>query len=192
MPSLQDEKAAIRKTALARRKGLDRVVREDGARALRRHADALANLCGKGALAGYWPYASEIDPRPLMFDLAKRGFPLALPVSQPAGMIFRLWRKDAKLVDAGFGTQGPGPEAEAVKPSLLLVPLAAFDRSGNRIGWGKGHYDRAIAMLAPVRTIGLAFGLQEVPAVPAEAHDQRLEAVLTQSEWIDCRAASGA
>ena len=76
----------------------------------------------------------------------------------------------------------PGPQAAELRPQVLLMPLAAFDGRGNRIGYGKGHYDRAIAALekvSPVVCIGLAFDVQEVGEVPAEAHDRRLDALLT-------------
>ena len=66
----------------------------------------------------------------------------------------------------------------------MLVPLAAFDRKGSRIGYGKGYYDGAIERLVALgrrpRTLGLAFSRQEVPSIPIEPHDQRLDAVLTE------------
>ena len=74
--------------------------------------------------------------------------------------------------------------ADVVRPAILLVPLAAFDRRGNRIGWGKGHYDRVIERLLadgePLMTIGLAFSLQEVDEVPAETHDRPLDLIVTE------------
>ena len=67
----------------------------------------------------------------------------------------------------------------------MLVPLAAFDRRGHRIGYGAGHYDRAIAKLHDKgmrpRLIGVAFDCQEVPLVPDEWHDVMLSDVLTES-----------
>jgi 5-formyltetrahydrofolate cyclo-ligase len=69
-------------------------------------------------------------------------------------------------------------------PAVMLVPLSAFDGRGHRIGYGAGHYDRAIARLidkgvAP-RLIGLGFSCQEVDSVPAEPHDRPLDAILTE------------
>jgi 5-formyltetrahydrofolate cyclo-ligase len=70
-------------------------------------------------------------------------------------------------------------------PTLMLVPLAAFDRRGHRIGYGAGHYDRAIARLhakgLKPALIGIAFDCQEVGTVPNEPHDVRLDAILTES-----------
>jgi 5-formyltetrahydrofolate cyclo-ligase len=71
-----------------------------------------------------------------------------------------------------------------VFPRALLVPLAAFDRSGTRLGYGKGHFDRSIAALSDkhsVLTIGLAYSIQEIDAVPAEDHDQPLDLIVTET-----------
>ena len=86
----------------------------------------------------------------------------------------------------------PRAEAEAaeVAPDILLVPLAAFDRAGHRIGYGAGYYDMTIAALRagkPVNAIGLAFAAQEIPHVPATERDARLDLVLTERETIDYR-----
>jgi 5-formyltetrahydrofolate cyclo-ligase len=70
---------------------------------------------------------------------------------------------------------------------VLLVPLAAFDRRGSRLGYGKGHFDRAIVALSemhPVMAIGLAYAAQQVPSVPAEPHDRRLDLIVTESTVI--------
>ena len=89
------------------------------------------------------------------------------------------------IFDMGFGTAGPGPEAEVLDPTLMLVPLAAFDARGHRIGYGGGYYDRAIERLhgkgiAP-RLTGIAFDCQEVELVPDEGHDVQLHAILSES-----------
>jgi 5-formyltetrahydrofolate cyclo-ligase len=78
-----------------------------------------------------------------------------------------------------------------VVPDVLLVPLAAFDALGHRIGYGAGHYDRSLAQLRakkPVLAVGLAFSVQEIPAVPAAAHDARLDLVLTEQDLMDFRS----
>ena len=84
----------------------------------------------------------------------------------------------------------PAAHLPACHPDVLFIPLAAFDRRGYRIGYGAGHYDRALASLKakkPVLAIGIAYATQEVPEVPAEPHDQRLDFVLTEREAISCR-----
>jgi 5-formyltetrahydrofolate cyclo-ligase len=84
------------------------------------------------------------------------------------------------------------PEAHEVAPDILLVPLLAFDRNGNRIGYGAGYYDMTIAKfraVKPVLAVGIAYAAQEIPAVPVTPRDARLDLVLTEAETIDFRGA---
>ncbi len=178
-------KADLRRAALARRDALAGEVRAAAAERLADLVEGLTLPAG-AIVSGYWPIRSELDPRPAMARLAARGHALALPVILPDGetMIFRRWRDGDALVSAGFGLSEPGPGAEEVEPQVMLVPLAAFDRRGERIGYGKGYYDRAIARLTakgPRFEIGVAFATQEVARVPAEPHDRRLRLILTEA-----------
>ncbi len=137
-------------------------------------------------ISGFWPIRSEIDARPLMAALQQRGARLCLPVVvDKYTIIFRELVRGAPLVKAGFGTVGPGPEAGILNPSTLLVPLAAFDLKGGRLGYGAGHYDRAIDKLMETgitpRLIGVAFDIQRVDRVFTEPHDQNLDAIITES-----------
>jgi len=140
-----------------------------------------------GVVSAYWPIRSEIDPLPLLQALAAAGFATSLPVVAHPTLIFRLWRPGDPLVDAGFGTRGPGAEAPECSPSLALVPCLAFDRSGGRLGYGAGHFDRALERLraaGPVQAVALAFAAQEVASAFSEAHDQPLDAIVTERELI--------
>lgn len=114
------------------------------------------------------------------------GMRLCLPVIlDRETIVFRDFARDAQLVKTGFGTAGPDENAAVLEPDILLVPLSAFDGTGQRIGYGAGHYDRAIARLHAKGLnpllIGIAFDCQEVPSVPAQEHDVALDAVLTES-----------
>jgi 5-formyltetrahydrofolate cyclo-ligase len=137
-------------------------------------------------ISAFLPIRSEADLRPLMARLKARGARLCLPVVlDRETIVFRELVSGTPLVDTGFGTVGPGEDAAVLDPDLLLVPLSAFDSKGNRIGYGAGHYDRAIDRLRKKgrhpRLIGIAFDCQEVASVPAEAHDVGLDAILTES-----------
>jgi 5-formyltetrahydrofolate cyclo-ligase len=185
---MTETKAAIRKRILAKRNAASPEWRAMASRDIARHALALAAAGPGGPVAGYWPYKSEADPRPLMELLRAYGRPLALPVIQHPNVVFRRWIEGVDLVDAGFGTLGPDPTADEVTPAVLLVPLAAFDAAGNRIGWGQGHYDRVIARLAAageLLTIGVAFSFQQADSVPSEPHDRPLDAVVTELGVMD-------
>jgi 5-formyltetrahydrofolate cyclo-ligase len=145
-------------------------------------------------VAGYWPIRSEVDPRPLMRAVAALGFPLALPVFDKESMLFQRFAFGDPLLPAPFGTSKPHPSATEVLPGILLVPLAAFDSSGGRLGWGKGHYDRAISRLREgpglMLALGIAFSFQELERLPLEPYDQPLDCVVTETGLIDAHRQS--
>lgn len=176
-------KAAVRREALARRAAMEPTRRIEASLALADFMDAL-DLAPGAVVAGFWPIRDEIDPRPLLDLLRSRGHRLCLPVVAEPHLIFRSFDRETTFEPAGFGTMAPGPDAAELRPDILLMPLAAFDRAGNRAGYGKGHYDTAIAALGkdgPLTCIGLAFQVQEVDHVPTEPHDKRLDGILTEA-----------
>lgn len=185
MTSLKDLKKELRLQALARRDALDPQWRIEASLGMADAADAIG--VGPGEIvSGFWPIRSEADTRPLLFSLREQDARLCLPVViDRTTIIFRELVRGAAMIDTGFRTLGPAEDAEVLEPSLMLVPLAAFDRRGHRIGYGAGHYDRAIARQHAAgrkpRLIGIAFDCQEVPLVPDEPHDVVLDAVLTES-----------
>lgn len=137
-------------------------------------------------VAGYWPLAGEIDPRPLMNWFAARGHPVCLPVVQGEArpLMFRAWATGDPLDRQSLGVMEPNDDQPECVPELVLVPLLACDRSGNRLGFGKGFYDYTLAGLratGSVRAVGLAFDCQLVATIPAQRHDQALDGVVTQS-----------
>lgn len=180
------DKKAIRLEALSRRDSLTQAVRSVIAQKIVNYIDALAAQISGNIIAGFCPIRSEIDPRPLMYALKNKGYSLALPtIIDKEEMIFRTFNDEADLIEMGFGTRGPSANCSVVEPSTLLVPLAAFDNCGNRIGYGAGYYDRAIAkMIARGNKpdlIGLGFDCQQVQSIPVEPHDQPLAMMLTES-----------
>ena len=134
-------------------------------------------------VSGYLPIGSEIDPRPLMEKLAKAGAKLALPRIDAGEMSFRLWQPGDALEDRPFGLSEPSEDAVRVQPTLMLVPLLGFDGAGTRIGYGKGHYDRAISDIRKdgrVFTCGLGFHAQMMDNLPVENHDEPLDWAVTE------------
>lgn len=183
-------KAELRKAAAARRAQLPPHQAAEAALAVRDRVLG-ANLVPEGALvSGFWPIHDEFDPRPLMEALAARGHRLCLPVVVAKGrpLAFRVWAPGDPLEHAGFGLSVPRWDAPPAVPDFLLVPLLAFDRRLYRLGYGGGYFDRTIETLRAhspaVRAVGVGFAAQEVPEVPALAHDQRLDCIVTERELI--------
>jgi 5-formyltetrahydrofolate cyclo-ligase len=186
IPRSTVQKQDLRATLRRRRNSVSAQVREEAALALVRHAGDLGALVGSGTLSAFWPLPDEIDVRPLMVALHDLGIRIALPVVARPVLVFRSWQPADPLVPAGFGLSEPAPSAPEVRPSAMLVPLLGFDRRGHRLGYGQGHYDRAITACEPRLTIGVAFACQEVAVVPIEPHDQPVHRVLTERGLVDC------
>lgn len=151
------------------------------------HAALLTHGADKGPISAYWPIRSEVDPLPLLAMLAGAGMATSLPVVTHPTLSFRLWRPGDPVVDAGFGTSGPSAHGRECAPAIVLVPCLAFDRGGGRLGYGAGHFDRALERLranAPTRVVALAFAAQQVESTFGEAHDQPLDAIVTERELI--------
>ncbi|HEX2554164.1 MAG TPA: 5-formyltetrahydrofolate cyclo-ligase [Microvirga sp.] len=180
-------KDRLRAEAFGRRDALDKEWRRGAARRIAAQVLALVELRDLQPVGGYWPIRSEVDPRPILRGLVKRGQIAALSQILHPHLSWREWRPGDVLIKGGFGVREPGPDAPECFPRALLVPLAAFDRRCHRVGYGKGHFDRSIANLSrhhPVLTVGLAYAIQEIERVPTEAHDQCLDFVVTETETI--------
>ncbi|AWN45880.1 5-formyltetrahydrofolate cyclo-ligase [Methylobacterium terrae] len=181
------DKAALRKAALARRDGLAVEAREDASRRIAEIVLGLPGIATADLVSAYWPIRSEVDVRPLVALLRARGQAVALPQVTPDGLVFRLAGEGDALAAGGFGLSEPGPDAPVVDPRVLLVPLAAFDRRGHRIGYGKGYYDRALARIdaaGRALAIGIAFAAQETPRVPDGPHDRPLDGIVTEAGFL--------
>jgi 5-formyltetrahydrofolate cyclo-ligase len=185
-------KADLRTAALAARDALSDEERAAAAQAIAARGLPVELKPGI-VIAGYSPIRSELDPAPLMQKLAAEGARLALPVISARGQAlhFRIWHANDKLLRGPLGILEPSPAAAEIIPEIVLVPLAAFDLVGHRIGYGAGHYDRTLAQLRKskaVIAIGLAFAVQQVAIVPALQHDVALDYVLTETKAFDFRS----
>lgn len=182
------EKERLRRDARARRqtfvRGLSPAERQALEAAMA--ARAAPYLADARAVASYVPMGHEVDPTACLAPLPA-GTPVLLPwfASRDAPMAFR--EAGGALEPGPFGTLQPLASAAEGVPDLLLVPLVAADTRGNRIGQGKGHFDRALAALRAkgrAVAIGLAWDAQILDALPADSWDQRLDAVITPTRTL--------
>jgi 5-formyltetrahydrofolate cyclo-ligase len=179
-------KKSLRIEALARRDALAIEYRIEQSLGMADVAIAELRILPGEVVSAFMPMRSEVDVRPLMFAFSAKGARVCVPaILDKTTIEFRELVRGAPLIDMGFGTVGPGPEAAVLDPTLMFVPLAAFDNAGNRIGYGAGYYDRAIQRLRDKgitpRLVGVAFDCQQVDVVPFEPHDVPLDAMLTES-----------
>lgn len=184
MTTLEDRKAAARKTAFAARKGaFDASLGNDGGLL----SSVLAGYRGV-PLSGYMPIRTEINPLDAMAEASAHGT-VGVPVIQAAGqpLLFSRWEPDCDLKEGPFGAQIPQVD-DFFEPELVIVPLVAFDRNGGRLGYGGGFYDRTLELLRakrPTLAIGYAFSAQEMNSLPLEPTDQPLDMIVTETEIIE-------
>lgn len=181
---LAELKAAARKAAFARRKLAREADNGAGAGLL---SSVLAGFRGV-PLAGYMPIRTEISPLPAMEEAAAHG-PVGVPVIEAAGqpLSFHSWTPGTAMEPGAFGALIPASGA-ALTPQILIVPLVAFTRQGDRLGYGGGFYDRTLEKLrraGPAMAIGFAYGAQEATDLPMEPTDQPLDMIVTEVEIID-------
>jgi 5-formyltetrahydrofolate cyclo-ligase len=178
-------KAVLRHSAEAVRAAAHAAGGVEAAQALARHGLSVLRERRFRSVSGYWPMRSEMDLRPLLAALAEIGREVALPavigLGQP--LEFRRWQPGSALATGRFGTAHPPPEAGAIDPDVLLVPLLAFDARHYRLGYGAGFYDRTLAGLRArkkILAIGVAYSAQRVGDVPVDGWDEALDLVLTE------------
>jgi 5-formyltetrahydrofolate cyclo-ligase len=185
-------KGDLRAAALAKRDALSDEQRAAAAEALAKRGVPFEITPGI-VVSGYSPIRNEIDPAPLMRKLAEAGARLALPAVMARGktLAFRAWSPDDRLMMGALGILEPSPAAAELIPDVMLVPLAAFDAEGHRIGYGAGHYDFTLEHLRKAKgivAVGAAFAVQQIKAVPAQPHDVALDYVLTEKKVFDFRS----
>ena len=136
----------------------------------------------KKIIGGYYPVNFEIDDLVLLRKFEKNKFKISLPViKKNFQMDFYKWTFSSPLKVNKYGI--PEPEIKSiVYPDILLIPLVAFDKNLNRLGYGGGYYDRLIERLSKKKKIikiGLAFSIQKVDKVPINVYDKKLDYVVT-------------
>jgi len=183
-----EPKAGLRRAALSRRRETHRVRAAAAEQALMERLSVDIGVSGK-IIAGYWPIGDEINCRPAMGKLAKDGAQLALPVvaGQGQALIFRIWKPGEQLETGPFGTSHPRNSSSVCTPAILLLPLIAFDKTGQRLGYGAGYYDRTVAALRAsgnILAVGVGYDEQEIEHIPADDHDQVMDAVITDRRTL--------
>jgi len=141
----------------------------------------------KKIIGGYYPVNFEVDDLTLLKRLEKNKYTICLPVIKDNfQMDFYKWSFSDPLKINKHGI--PEPETKSIAyPDILLIPLLAFDKNLNRLGYGGGYYDRLIEKLSKKKNIikiGLAFSIQEIDKVPINMYDQKLDYIVTNKYII--------
>ena len=143
-------------------------------------------------IAVYYPRNLEIDILPLMKILSRNSFKLLLPViNQQNNLDFYAWKLEDKLIESKYSKNilEPSQQNNSIIPDAIIAPLIACDLHGNRIGSGKGMYDKYIAHLKTLDHkalyIGVCYDFQLLDNITPDNHDQPLELILTDKRFIN-------
>ena len=141
----------------------------------------------KKIIGGYYPVNFEVDDLKLLKKFEKKNFDISLPVvKKNFQMNFYQWSFSDPLKINKYGI--PEPETKnMVYPDVLLIPLVAFDKNLNRLGYGGGYYDRLINKLSKKKKIikiGLALSVQKIDKVPINKYDQKLDYIVTNKYTV--------
>jgi len=143
----------------------------------------------KITIAGYYPSNYEVNILNFLEKISKKKFKIALPViNSSGGMSFRSWIFKEPLYVNKFGILEPKNSKKKVIPDLIMVPLVAFDNRLNRIGYGKGYYDRSLKKTNKIKknaiSLGIAYSFQKCQKIPTNKHDFRLDYIFTEKGII--------
>jgi 5-formyltetrahydrofolate cyclo-ligase len=190
----------LRQRLAERRRALTPPQRMTAAQGLRRSLEHLPEYHTDQRVAGYWACDGELPLNLVIPPLATRGQQFLLPmIGQDNLLRFAPWKSGDGVQPNKFGIPEPITPREWFAPfqlDLVLVPLLAFDRQGNRLGYGGGYYDRSFSFLKdqlrPTEPllVGIAYDFQELPEILPESWDVTLDFIATDHELIDCRADS--
>jgi 5-formyltetrahydrofolate cyclo-ligase len=189
----REDRRRVRSELRARRRAIPPVLRARNSRALARRIDALGLLRPGRRIGLYLSTAEEIDTQPLLQLARRRGCRIALPrvvhLRQDRMRFFDLGTRVSRGAYGILEPQG-GPARAARELDVVFMPLVGFDSQGNRIGMGRGFYDRHFAFrrrqkfYRRPRLIGLAYAVQQVTTLPHAAHDIPVDAIVTESSTL--------
>ena len=139
----------------------------------------------KKIIGGYYSYNFEAEIMPILKKFEKLKYIITLPkIGKSHSMNFFLWSINDPLNINKYGIPEPITN-KIIYPDILLVPLVAYDRNRNRLGYGGGFYDRYIKKIKKIKkvlTIGVAFSYQRVKKIPIEKNDIKLDFIVTEKK----------
>ena len=188
--ALQNEKISMRTAVLATRDALPPAVRATASRLIVGKICALAQYANAKTVMTYMGFGSEIETQPFFERIIADGKIAILPRVDRGSQTLMLHtaRDISDLLTGKWGIREPGADAPQVsinEVDFLLMPGVAFDRFGNRLGYGRGYYDKLLVIADPALTrVAAAFSCQIVEAVPVGPNDQRIDRIITENEII--------
>ena len=140
-------------------------------------------------IGGYYPSNYEVNILNFLEEASKKKFTIALPVVESSTLMrFKLWKIKEPLYVSKFGILEPENRKKEINPDLIIVPLVAFDDQLNRIGYGKGYYDRSLRKIKKIKKkavfLGMAYNFQKYKNIPTNKYDFKLDYIFTEQGII--------
>ncbi len=189
MPDVDSEKRALRAELRERRRIRTSAQQASDRAGLTAHLTELASDLGVRSVAAYLSLPEEPDTRPFLRWTAEQGIRVLLPISRDDGLLDWAPYDGADEDTDVLGM--PTPTSELLAPSaindvdLILVPAAAVDRTGMRMGWGRGYFDKTLGSMENCPPVyAVIFDDELVEAVPQERHDMPVGGVVTPGRIV--------
>ncbi|WP_313356304.1 5-formyltetrahydrofolate cyclo-ligase [Microbacterium sp.] len=186
----EQQKRALRAELRERRQILSQAQRDEAAAGLSAQLDALLAAHGARSVSCFLSATTEPGTRPFVRDAVRRGIRVLLPISRADGLLDWAVADDSESVGEGlFGL--PEPTGEVLGPiavndvDLMLIPAAAVDRDGTRLGWGRGYFDKTLGSMErrpPVYAV--IYDSEVLDSLPREVHDQPVDGIVTPTQTI--------
>ena len=146
----------------------------------------------KVIIGGYYPSYYEVNILKLLQEASKKKFKIVLPVIKTSSLMsFKIWIPNEPLYVSKFGILEPKSTNKGFTPDVIIVPLVTFDNQLNRIGYGKGYYDRKLKKIKKIKRnaicIGAAYSFQKCKSIPTNKHDFKLDYIFTERGIISSR-----
>ena len=140
-------------------------------------------------IGGYYPSNYEVNILKFLEEASQKKFKITLPIIKSSNkMSFKSWVFKEPLYVNKFGILEPKNSKKKIIPDLIMVPLVAFDNSLNRIGYGKGYYDRSLKKISRIKknaiSLGIAYSFQKCQKIPTNKHDFKLDYIFTEKGII--------
>ncbi|MES2171438.1 MAG: 5-formyltetrahydrofolate cyclo-ligase [Actinomycetota bacterium] len=184
------QKRALRAELRERRRIMTSTEREQATSLITAHLRDLVTALDARSVAAYLPANDEPNIRPFLNWAEANGIDLLFPISRDDGLLDWTHGDGETEREGLFGM--PEPVGELLAPNvindvdLILVPAASVDRTGMRMGWGRGYFDRTLGSMEKCPPVyAVIFDRELVDSVPSEVHDKRVDGVVTPGAIID-------
>lgn len=188
--AIDDAKRALRADLRERRQQRSEAARAEAAQGVKAQLDALVDAVGARSISCFLSTPTEPGTHEFIVGAVERGIRVLLPITRTDGLLdWAVADPDGEIAEGVFGV--PEPVGEVLSPlavngvDLLIIPAAAVDRTGMRLGWGRGYFDKTIGSMEQCPPVyAVIFDAELVDEVPRDLHDQAVTGVVTPTQTL--------